>query len=112
MVIFTAKDIAQARRITAEAGTVKSIAKVQSLSMLFPDDADGLPERGRHLGPLRQKLGESHDRSQRVVQVVRHAGDQLADGRHLLRLNQLGLEPPSGRLIGDQHDDLGPAGVA
>ncbi len=36
VVIFTAKDMAEARRITAEAGKFKTIAQVQSLTDLFP----------------------------------------------------------------------------
>ena len=38
VVIFTAKDMAEARRITAAAGKLPSVAKVQSLTQLFPED--------------------------------------------------------------------------
>jgi len=40
VIIFTARDIPEARRITAEATKLDSIAKVQSLTDLFPPDAE------------------------------------------------------------------------
>jgi predicted RND superfamily exporter protein len=40
VIIFTAKDMAEARRITNEAGKLKTIAQAQSLTGLFPADAD------------------------------------------------------------------------
>lgn len=40
VVIFTAKDMAEARRITDEANKLGSIAQTQSLAALFPEDAD------------------------------------------------------------------------
>ena len=40
VIIFTARDMAEARRITAEAGKLKTIAQAQSLTSLFPEDAD------------------------------------------------------------------------
>lgn len=40
VVIFTAKDMAEARRISEEAGRYRTIGKVQSLSKLFPADAE------------------------------------------------------------------------
>ena len=40
VIIFTSRDIAGARRISDEAAKLKTIAKVQSLSGLFPVDAD------------------------------------------------------------------------
>ena len=40
VIIFTAKDMAEARRITSEAGKLKTIAQAQSLTNLFPADAD------------------------------------------------------------------------
>jgi predicted RND superfamily exporter protein len=40
VIIFTAKDMAEARRITNEAGKLKTIAQAQSLTNLFPADAD------------------------------------------------------------------------
>jgi len=40
VVIFTAKDMAEARRITDQANKLDSIAQTQSLAALFPEDAD------------------------------------------------------------------------
>ena len=40
----------------------------------------------------RQALRPRQDRRQRVVQLVRDAGDGMAEGRHLLGLQQLGLD--------------------
>lgn len=40
VIIFTAKDMAEIRRITTEASKLKTIAQVQSLSGLFPEDSD------------------------------------------------------------------------
>ena len=45
VVIFTAQDMAEARRITAAAGKLRSIARVQSLTPLFPDDAEARTEK-------------------------------------------------------------------
>ncbi|MBS1211931.1 MAG: putative rane protein, partial [Proteobacteria bacterium] len=67
VVIFTAKDIAQARRITAEAGNFKSIAKVQSLSMLFPDDADDRLRKALAIGESAARPGYS----QRLAELDR-----------------------------------------
>ena len=39
IIIFTARDMAEARRITSEAGKLKTIAQAQSLTNLFPVDA-------------------------------------------------------------------------
>ena len=39
IIIFTAKNMAEAHRITSEAGKLKTIAQVQSLTNLFPVDA-------------------------------------------------------------------------
>ncbi len=44
-----------------------------------------------HIADL-QELGVSHDRSQRIIQLVGHAGDHLANGRKLGRLDQMRLE--------------------
>ena len=40
VIIFTATDMAEAHRITSEAGKLKTIAQAQSLTNLFPVDAD------------------------------------------------------------------------
>ncbi|WP_024297527.1 sterol transporter cytoplasmic membrane protein BstA [Methylomicrobium lacus] len=39
VIIFTAKDMAEARRITREAGKLNTIAQAQSLTSLFPEDS-------------------------------------------------------------------------
>lgn len=49
VVIFTAGDMAEARRITTEAGRLDSVGKVQSLTQLFPDDAEARSDRARRL---------------------------------------------------------------
>jgi hypothetical protein len=56
------------------------------------------------LGPFEQHLREAGNAGQRRVDLVRHAGGQHADGRHLLGQLQLLLEA---RAIGDvlDHDD-------
>ena len=41
---------------------------------------------------LRQPLGPAQDRGERVVQFVRHAGDRLAERRHLFRLQELVID--------------------
>jgi predicted RND superfamily exporter protein len=50
VVIFTAKDMAEARRITDEAKQFKTIAQVQSLTNLFPSDAEGRLQKARQVG--------------------------------------------------------------
>ena len=50
--------------------------------------ADRLVERRA----LRQALGPAEDRRERVVQLVRDAGDRLAERRHLLRLQELVID--------------------
>ncbi len=52
VVIFTAGDIVEARRITAEAGKLKSISLVQSLTNLFPVDADERLRKAVNLAQL------------------------------------------------------------
>lgn len=50
VIIFTAKDMAEARRITSEAGKLKTIAQVQSLTNLFPADADERLRKAVNIG--------------------------------------------------------------
>jgi predicted RND superfamily exporter protein len=50
VVIFTAKDMAEARRIAEAAGQIKTIAKVQSLASLFPPDAEERLREARAIG--------------------------------------------------------------
>lgn len=63
VIIFTAKDMAESRRITSEAGKLKTIAQVQSLSSLFPEDAD----RRLHKAMV---IGESFARTGYANQVA------------------------------------------
>ena len=56
-------------------------------------------------GTLGEEIGEPHDRGERVVQVVRDPRDELPDRRHLLRLDQLVLQPaPLGAVVEEEHD--------
>jgi predicted RND superfamily exporter protein len=50
VIIFTAKDMAEARRITNEAGKLKTIAQAQSLASLFPADADARLRKAVNIG--------------------------------------------------------------
>ncbi|MDD2737764.1 MAG: MMPL family transporter [Methylomonas lenta] len=52
VIIFTAKDLAEARRITSEAGKLKTIAQAQSLTNLFPADADARLQKALNTGEL------------------------------------------------------------
>jgi predicted RND superfamily exporter protein len=63
VIIFTARDMAEARRITTEAGRLKTIAQVQSLTNLFPVDADKRLRKA--IG-----IGESFARTGYVKQVA------------------------------------------
>ncbi|WP_139557351.1 sterol transporter cytoplasmic membrane protein BstA [Methylotetracoccus oryzae] len=50
VVIFTAKDLTEAQRITDQARRLESIATVQSLANLFPPDGDERLRKARRLG--------------------------------------------------------------
>jgi predicted RND superfamily exporter protein len=63
VIIFTVKDMAEARRITSEAGKLKTIAQAQSLASLFPADAD---ERLRKA----MSIGESFARTDYAKQIA------------------------------------------
>jgi predicted RND superfamily exporter protein len=63
VIIFTAKDMADARRITSEASKLRTIAQVQSLTKLFPEDADQRLHKA--IG-----IGESFARTDYAQQVV------------------------------------------
>jgi len=63
VIIFTAKDMAEARRIANEAGKLKTIAQVQSLTSLFPADADKRLHKA-------VSLGESFARTSYAKQVA------------------------------------------
>lgn len=78
VVIFTAGDMEQARRITAEAGKLRSIAKVQSVAMFFPEDAD--------------------DRLRAAIRIG-DAADRLENARKLAALARAGLSETSFGLL-------------
>ena len=52
------------------------------------DDVDAAPRR-LVAGLLGESLGPTEDRRERVVQLVRDAGNRLAERRHFFRLEQL-----------------------
>ena len=62
VVIFTAQNMAEARRITDEASKLKSVAQVQSLTQFFPPDADAKLQEA-------VKLGESVTQSDYAKQI-------------------------------------------
>ena len=57
VIIFTAKNMAEARRITSEATKLKTIAQVQSLTNLFPVDADGRLSKAVSIGESFSRIG-------------------------------------------------------
>lgn len=61
VVIFTAKDMADARRITDEAERLDSIGKVQSLTNLFPPDAEERSRKARETGESIARAGYARD---------------------------------------------------
>src|SRR5207247_717958 len=73
---------------------------------LLADDLKRLLERGRDVARLGEEVAEANDGGQGIVQVVRHAGDQLTDRRHFLRLYELLLQPAPLRLV-LEHEDRG-----
>ena len=78
---------------------------------LIEDDAQVLAGKLGVGRPLQQQLRQSRNRGQRIVELVRHAGDQLADGGHLVVLDDLGLEDALLGDVLDQNDDRPPLGV-
>ncbi len=56
---------------------------------LFVNHAQVIAVPRRRAGLLHEELGKTRDGGQGVVQLVGHAGDELPDGRELLRLEQL-----------------------
>ena len=78
---------------------------------LLPDDRERLAQGRRHVGHLAQEIGEADDRGERVVEVVRDAGDELADGGHFFRLDELVLQSPPLRLIIEQEHQGGSVGA-
>ena len=71
---------------------------------LVVDDPEVLAGKVRVRLALQQQLGQAGDGGERVVQLVRHAGDELADRRHLVVLDELRLHDPLLRHVLDQHD--------
>ncbi|MEC4748106.1 sterol transporter cytoplasmic membrane protein BstA [Methylomicrobium sp. Wu6] len=63
VIIFTAKDMAEARRITREAGKLKTVAQAQSLANLFPED------RGERLHKA-VSIGEAFARADYAKQIA------------------------------------------
>ncbi|MGR8998112.1 MAG: sterol transporter cytoplasmic membrane protein BstA [Gammaproteobacteria bacterium] len=63
VIIFTAKDMAEARRITREANKLKTIAQTQSLTNLFPEDAVERLHKA-------VSIGESFARSDHARQIA------------------------------------------
>ena len=52
-----------------------------------------------------QQIGESHDRRQRIVHFVRHAGNELAERRHFFRVHQFRLQVGGVGDVRHHHDD-------
>ena len=67
VVIFTAKTMAEARRISDEAGKLKTIAQVQSLTQFFPPDADARLQQAVKLG---QSVAQT-DYAKRIENIQR-----------------------------------------
>src|SRR2546430_14386786 len=77
------------------------------LHAALPISRERLGQRRRPLSRLGKEVAEAHDRGERVVQIVRHAGDQLTNRRHFLRLYELLLQPAPLRLV-LEYQDCGP----
>ena len=71
------------------------------------NDRERLPQRRRNIGNFPQEIGEPHDGSERVVEVVGNAGDKLPDGRQFLRLDELVLQAPPLSLVVEEQDEGG-----
>jgi hypothetical protein len=72
---------------------------------LLLDHREWLTQGRRHVGDFHQIIGKSYHRRERVVEVVGDAGDELPDGGHLLRLDELVLQAaPFGLIIKEEHD--------
>src|SRR5436190_555932 len=70
-----------------------------------------LGQARRHVCRLAEQVAEPDHRGEGVVEVVRDAGDQLPDRRHLLGLQQLLLEPAFfGLVFEQQHGGAGLTG--
>ncbi len=65
VVIFTAKNMVEARRITEAASKLKTVAQVQSLTQFFPPDADSRLQQAINLG----KSVAQSDYAKRIVNL-------------------------------------------
>ena len=59
---------------------------------LLHDKVDVVARRLRNVRVFRQQIGKAQNGSERVVDFVSHARNQLADRCHLFRVTQLGLQ--------------------
>jgi len=55
-------------------------------------------------GIFHQQVGESEDSGKRIVDLVGDAGDQISDGGHFLRVDQLGAQHGRVGDVGHDHD--------
>ena len=94
----------EAQQVLARCSTARSASSRMT--------REGLAQGGRHVGHLGEEVREADDRGERVVEVVRDAGDELADGGHLFRLDELVLQTPPLRLIIEQEHEGGAVGAA
>ena len=74
---------------------------------LVVDDAQVLPRQAGLGLALQQELGQAGDRGERIVELVGDARDQLADRRHLVVLDELGLDDALLGHVLDQDDHRG-----
>ncbi|MFM2007477.1 MAG: hypothetical protein RLZZ09_3132, partial [Pseudomonadota bacterium] len=89
VVIFTADTLDEIRRITDEASRLKSIAKVQSITNLFPTDADSRLDQAREIG-----LQATKPQLTRTLESLGVAGLSQAANQSLIKL----LEKASERI--------------
>jgi predicted RND superfamily exporter protein len=89
VVIFTADTLDEIRRITDEASRLKSIAKVQSITNLFPTDANSRLDQAREIG-----LQATKPQLTRTLESLGVAGLSQAANQSLIKL----LEKASERI--------------
>lgn len=87
VVIFTAKDLAEARRISQDASQLQTIAKVQSITNLFPVDADERLSTARRIGE-----NARHDRFAKHIAMLGQNGVSRA---HFDQLNTILMQARS-----------------
>ena len=51
-----------------------------------------------------EQIGKAENRRQRIIDFVRHARNELSDGRHLLGVHELGLQHGGIGDVGHHHD--------